>query len=356
MKTYLITEENLQEFSKKLAENLDVYAPYLPEGELKAETEESHFFKVDQDSDRVIDLKGIRTVEPIKIFFFKLKSRVANYSKDKTKEIDEITEPKRAIFGVRECDLQAMKIQDTNFLEGDFYDPFFANLRKSTLLFAADCTFAGDSCFCTLLKQKPYAEKGFDLNFSAVKNGYVVEVGSDAGQKVIDDYSDYFKEVGDKHKKEITANRKAVEKDLVKINKVYDFEGSVVDVAEDNISSPRWKTEIENCIECGACTNVCPSCRCYYLKDQLGDDGFERIMNWDTCQIPGYSRMAGGGNPRPLMADRFANRFMCKFNWGVKIFGEIACKGCGRCIDACMGKIDIRAVMKGIAKDVQLVK
>jgi len=356
MKTYFITEDDLQKFSVSLAEKLEVYAPYFPKEELKAETEDAHYFRVTAEETKEVDLKGIRTVESLKIFFFKLKSIVANYSKDDMKEIEELNEMKRVIFGVRECDLLALRVQDKNFLEGDFYDPFYANLRKTTLLFTADCTYAGESCFCTLLKQKPYSQEGFDLNFSSVKNGYAVVVGSNAGQAVISDYSRFFKDAGDKHKKTIADNRKAVTKNLEKLNKEYDFEGSVIDVAEDNISSPRWKKEIETCIECGACTNVCPSCRCYYLRDQLGDEGFERISNWDSCQIPGYSRMAGGGNPRHMMVDRFTNRFMCKFNWGVKMFDEITCKGCGRCIDACMGKIGIRAVMKGIAMDVQLVK
>jgi sulfhydrogenase subunit beta (sulfur reductase) len=357
METYFISEKNLQGFSRKLSDKMDVYAPYYPEGELKAETDEAHYFKVTSDNERVVDLKGIRTVEPIKIFFFKIKSKVANYSTGEIKEVDAYEEPKMAIFGVRDCDLKAMRIQDVNFLEkGEYVDPFYKDLRSSTLLFTSDCTFAGQSCFCNLLDQKPYAEEGFDLNFSSVKNGYVVEIGSERGERILEQYSEFFQKAGDKYNKEISNKRKDVLMALAKQNKTYDFEGSIVDVAEQNITSPRWKKEIETCIECGACTNVCPSCRCFYLRDQEGKDGFERISSWDSCQIPGYSRMAGGGNPRPLMANRFSNRFMCKFNWGVSIFGEVACKGCGRCIDACMGNIDIRAVMKGIAMDVQLVK
>ena len=356
MKTFFISEENLQVFSKKLSEKLEVYAPYYPKNELKAETDAAHYLKVTPEETREVDLKGIRTVEPLKIFFFRLKSKVADYYNEKSREVKEETKPGRAIFGVRDCDLKALRIQDVNFLEGDFYDPFFANLRKTTLLFTSDCTFAGKSCFCTLLRQKPYSEEGFDLNFSSVKNGYAVQVGSDKGAEVIKEYSQFFQETGNKYDQAVNENRKNVVKALEKQNKEFDFEGSVVDVAENNITSPRWMKEIETCIECAACTNVCPSCRCYYLRDQLGKDGFERISNWDSCLIPGYSRMAGGGNARPLMATRFSNRFMCKFNWGVRIFGEVACKGCGRCIDACMGKIDIRAVMKGIAMDVQLVK
>jgi len=280
METYFISEKNLQGFSRKLSEEMDVYAPYYPKGELKAETDEAHYFKLTPDAERTVDLKGIRTVEPLKIFFFKIKSRIANYSIGDLKEIEVEEGPKRAVFGVRDCDLQAMNIQDVNFLEkGEYEDPFYKDLRDSTLLFTSDCTFAGQTCFCTMLDQKPYAEEGFDLNFSSVKNGYVVEVGTEWGERIVNKYLEYFQEVGDKYKKEISSKRRDVVKALEKQNKEYDFEGSVVDVAEQNITSPRWKKEIETCIECGACTNVCPSCRCFYLRDQEGENGFERISS-----------------------------------------------------------------------------
>ena len=63
---------------------------------------------------------------------------------------------------------------------------------------------------------------------------------------------------------------------------------------------------------------------------------------WDSCFEAGYARMAGGGTPRLQLVERFKNHYYHKFvsfprNWGVT-----ACSGCGRCIDACMGRIDKR--------------
>ena len=55
-----------------------------------------------------------------------------------------------------------------------------------------------------------------------------------------------------------------------------------------------WQEFSADCVECGACTNICPTCHCFYLYDQtLGPDKFERIRTWDSCLLSTYHRMAG---------------------------------------------------------------
>jgi len=98
----------------------------------------------------------------------------------------------------------------------------------------------------------------------------------------------------------------------------------------------------DECVECGACTHVCPTCRCFLLVDQKSGDRMERVLVWDVCYYPGYWRMAGNLSPKPRLLDRFRNGFSCKFDYFVQNYETVACTGCGRCIQACMGKIDIR--------------
>jgi len=43
---------------------------------------------------------------------------------------------------------------------------------------------------------------------------------------------------------------------------------------------------------------------------------------------------------------------MKKFDFFVDNLGVPACCGCGRCIEVCPGKIDIREVLKDVAKKV----
>jgi len=106
-------------------------------------------------------------------------------------------------------------------------------------------------------------------------------------------------------------------------------------------------------VACTACTNICPTCHCFLLYDQLAGEGaerFERVKVWDSCLYADYSRMAGVGgvkpNPRAELRSRLENRILHKFQWFPENFGRLACVGCGRCIDACMGGEDLRRLLK----------
>jgi NAD-dependent dihydropyrimidine dehydrogenase PreA subunit len=50
---------------------------------------------------------------------------------------------------------------------------------------------------------------------------------------------------------------------------------------------------------------------------------------------------------------RLRNRFEKKFDYFPKVNDLYACTGCGRCILACPGKIDIRKVLKRNVENVQ---
>jgi ferredoxin len=70
----------------------------------------------------------------------------------------------------------------------------------------------------------------------------------------------------------------------------------------------------------------------------------------DACQYPGFERVAGGEDALHEISDRFSNRYMCKYVWKPKRFKSIACTGCGRCIEACIGKINKNELFMELAK------
>ncbi|MCK4989202.1 MAG: 4Fe-4S dicluster domain-containing protein, partial [Bacteroidales bacterium] len=87
----------------------------------------------------------------------------------------------------------------------------------------------------------------------------------------------------------------------------------------------------------GACSAICPTCSCFLLIDR---PGFEKIRQLDTCQYPGFERVAGGEDSLGHLKDRFRNRYMCKYVWKPLKYELKACTGCGRCIEACIGQIN----------------
>jgi ferredoxin len=102
-------------------------------------------------------------------------------------------------------------------------------------------------------------------------------------------------------------------------------------------SQEMWSKFASDCVSCGACSAICPTCSCFLLIDR---PGFEKIRQLDTCQYPGFERVAGGEDALNALHERFRNRYMCKYVWKPEKYENMACTGCGRCIETCIGHIN----------------
>ena len=72
---------------------------------------------------------------------------------------------------------------------------------------------------------------------------------------------------------------------------------------------------------------------------------------WDSCIRQAYAEVAGGANPRKALGDRIKHRLMHKFVYFFDRYGIDMCTGCGRCVDGCVGEMDIRAVLKKLSEE-----
>ena len=88
-----------------------------------------------------------------------------------------------AVIGVRACDLAALRLHDQHFLAGTHPDPAYRARRASLLLVAVHCTHPADTCFCASTGDGPRATHSFDLALSELDDGFLVQAGSDAGQR-----------------------------------------------------------------------------------------------------------------------------------------------------------------------------
>jgi formate hydrogenlyase subunit 6/NADH:ubiquinone oxidoreductase subunit I len=126
----------------------------------------------------------------------------------------------------------------------------------------------------------------------------------------------------------------------------------ISDISENlrNVPEPPWLDESYNCIGCGACTGICPTCYCLILNDESENGSFKKVKSYDSCQFNGYAKVAGGGTPRPNMVQRFRNRYLCKLDFMKSNFGKFGCIGCGRCSEACSAQIDFMEVVANNSK------
>jgi hypothetical protein len=252
----------------------------------------------------------------------------------------------RVLLGIKNCDLIPLKVHDKILGEGDFEDPFYLAQRKNTLLVVADCPIPEQSCFCNLLGLTPYAQEGGDAVLSIVNGDWLLATGR-RGQELIDVAPDLFAGLAD-YAMEMTLRdgqrRAAVERLGVANPKPWnpDLPGAIAAKLGDNAF---WSRHADTCVECFGCLMGCPTCYCFLLYDQAKEQGLDRTRVWDACYEAAYARVGGGANPRAEFIRRFANRFDCKWKEFKRDHGMYACSGCGRCLKACMGKIDIRNVL-----------
>ena len=354
MKLLHVTEEALAELCRKwVAQGL--IATVQNETNVALET-------VTADASGPIVLRCARAYTPVKSLLFPARERVAVYSTSggSVEGASPFEPEKRIVLGVRNCDLRAIALIDRIFLEGDYKDPLYEARRRSLVLVSVDCVTDAESCFCDLVGLEPFPTEGFDLNLSPVEGGYVVEVGGEAGSALIDSESGSFTEASTAQLAERESNRKAIKAKLVAKNAEYKTARAINEVIGDVVDSERWQEEAKPCVECGACTNICPTCHCFYLFDRLRSEPgskagqYDRVRTWDSCIFADYARMAGGEagkpNPRPQLRSRLENRFTHKYLYIPQTYGVFGCTGCGRCSDACLGGIDPRKVIKNLEK------
>ena len=290
---------------------------------------------------------AVRAAEPAKFLFMKARRKVSEYFNPKWQKIDVMDEP-RVVIGLKGCDLAAIKTWDNVFRDDpDFKDPFYIEARENTLLVGADCTDICETCCCNLLGNKPYPNDGeYDLSMSPVDGGFAIFVGSDKGKRALAGLglTSVPPDI-----KSIEARRAMLVEKLEEQNAKFRTNAPYRELVEKHPDSKAWLKNGSTCVSCAACTYVCPTCFCFQLYDKPSKSGnFERFIALDSCQYQRFSFMAGGLNPRGRLEDKFMHRYNHKFfhyHWRYDIY---ACTGCGRCIENCMGKIDLRKTLKDI--------
>ena len=330
----------LKTFLDAVAETMPLYVPRQTDG---------HYVSVRYDpaDDAAPPFNEIRMCTPAKEFLFPLRELAAVFPEPR--EPAPVTP--FAVFGLKACDLRALEILDKVFGEEEFEDPFYLTRRENMLVIASDCTAPGESCFCSVLGGRAHAETGFDLNISAVTDGFIVQAGSPKGRRFLTSHAGLFGDVPDALLTERDKNRDAVQEQLERANARFELKAPVQDILEQRYDSDAFDERAETCVECQACTRVCPTCHCFYLYDTKQQDYFGKMKMWDSCMRVGYAAVAGGGNPRKLLGDRLRHRLMHKFAYFVERYGVDMCVGCGRCVDAEAGDVDIRVVLRQLSDE-----
>jgi len=335
---YSISSKDLFDLFGRLSADHRVIVPYV-------KGERLYFDDFDPRKEALIELGGIRQSQPVKSFL--------SHTREKVIDGPPKDERPLVIAGVKGCDLSSFVLQDFVFLGGESQDPFYAAKRQGALIIGCDCTYAKETCFCLAMDGAPFPRVYFDISLSAIDNYFLADIGSPKGQALVDTFKMFFKAPSHHSPGIRQANRDRVSKQVGEFIEKRGTPGTAAiegAVKKHYNDLALWQDTASTCVECGACNLACPTCHCFLLYDEKDQRGPKRFKVWDACLYNTFAKVAGGHNPRKHLYERMRNRFDKKFAFFPEVLDYFACTGCGRCIEACPGDIDIREVLKGLVK------
>jgi ferredoxin len=326
-----ITTEDLNHWVDQILQEATVIAPKLMEKSTSYERIKSS---------REISWNSPRPRNPIKEYFFFPTEQILTFQKNSEGiQIDEIIpHRKRIILGARPCDIRGLDVLDAMFIDTHPPDTHYKTRRQNTVLVGLACQDPTDTCFCTSLGSAPNDKAGTDIFLTPVTDGFLLEILTPQGE-------------------ELAAELILSETDIKpppppELKPVPILPpGSWSELFDNSI----WEETAERCLSCRVCAYLCPTCRCFDIRDEPisspdGKQYFERIRIWDSCASEAYRKIAGGHNPRAAKGERLRNRLYCKFDYYPSQYGPTACTGCGRCIEACPVNIDITETLLQITE------
>jgi len=249
---------------------------------------------------------------------------------------------KRTVL-VHPCEAAALAdVLDRVFMNGEHPERDYHHLRSSLELVTVACEEPESTCFCRMVGGGPFQRIAGSLFVLPLGDRVYLECDEpDAWDlwKACDNVTgEITQQVQEKEKKAGESLRDVPLGDEVPEDLYRLFE----DEEWDDIA---WK-----CINCGACTFLCPTCYCFDIHADGRLKGYQ-LRSWDACMFPRFTLHASGHNPRPSYRERVRQRVLHKFSYfPMREEGRFGCVGCGACVEVCPVNWDIREAVKRMVK------
>ncbi|MCH1963072.1 anaerobic sulfite reductase subunit AsrA [Clostridium perfringens] len=331
-----LTKDNFDKIIDCLKKEYKIYAPKVMEGKGRfSDTDMTRYGEIDSINDiefsKKSDFSYKEVLLPITqtLFFF---------TEDKFSEAS--VEEKNILIFLRSCDMHSLRRIDDIYLRNGFEDPYYKKLREKAKFIVMGCENSFDNCFCVSMGTNKTDE-------------YSAYIGLDNDEVLLDIKDEELSKILEA----VESNKEEVLPKFVEENetKVEVPEGIDLNI----IKSTVWNEYSERCIACGRCNFVCPTCTCFTMQDVFykdNENAGERRRVWASCQVDGYTDMAGGHSFRKDKGQRMRFKVMHKVYDYKKRWGYHMCVGCGRCDDICPEYISFSECVNKLKDAVEEVK
>jgi len=283
-----------------------------------------------------------------KTYFLPFKETLSSYTldgNDWSQEINYRVQP-RALVGVHACDINALVKLDKVLLKDNFPSPYYLSRRKNTFIVGIDHDTPCAGGFCRAVGADTVT-RGFDLYLTDIGTRYFVAVGSDRGMAALERVS--ARKVTDDDTHAYLAAKKRFA-DAAEVDFSVQDLPNLLDI---EFESPIWKKWGEQCLSCGSCAMVCPTCYCYGVHERISMDFkiASKFKQLHSCNLLDFALVAGGHNFRPTAESRLKYRYYHQHRGFSEAYDEPKCVGCNRCGRACLAGINPPAVIRDLQEE-----
>lgn len=325
---YQMTKEQADALFATWSNQYDVFAPVLMRGDgCFSDTDVIRYGQVTSLDQIVWDKKSDYS---FKEALLAINETLFYFTEDQT-TVPKEPERERLIF-LRACDLHAVKRLDQIYLKNGFEDFYYARVREKVKFILMGCKTSCASGFCVSMGTNQ--AENYDAYLQVDGDTVWLDVKSEAlSAGAAGTSCEVTPAFVTENQEKVTLPQK---------------------LSNESFSLEIWKEYGSRCIGCGRCNFVCPTCTCFTMQDIFYKDNpkvGERRRVWASCQVDGYTEIAGGIDFRKAQSDRMRFKVMHKIYDYEKRFGYPMCVGCGRCDDVCPEYISYSNLVNRLAKE-----